>query len=86
MKELLSSVSEKGQVTIPLEIRRALAIKPKDKVAFKLERGEVKLVPAASSLEASFQAIPPLGRPLTDEQLIEVATEEHAKRVAKEGL
>lgn len=41
MKEMLSSVSEKGQVTIPLEIRRALDLKPRDKVAFTLEDGEV---------------------------------------------
>ena len=64
MKELLSRVSEKGQVTIPLEIRQALAIKPRDKVAFKMEGGEVKMVAASTSLNASYQAIPRMRRHL----------------------
>jgi AbrB family looped-hinge helix DNA binding protein len=85
MKDLLSSVSLKGQVTIPMEIRRALDIKPRDKVAFRLEHGELRIVPAAASVQASFQAVPPLRQPLTDEQIIEIASEEHAHHVAKEG-
>ena len=32
-----SSVSPKGQVTIPVEIRRLLGVKPKDKVVFRVE-------------------------------------------------
>ncbi len=84
-KEMLSSVSEKGQVTIPLEIRRALDIKPRDKVAFTLEGREVRLAPATASLEASFQAVPPLDRPLTDDGIIEIAAQEHAERAAREG-
>jgi AbrB family looped-hinge helix DNA binding protein len=81
MKEMLSSVSERGQVTIPLEIRRALDIKPRDKVAFKLEGGEVKLIPSTSTLEASYQAIPRLRRPLTDDETTEIAAEEHAETI-----
>ena len=34
MKEMLSSVSPKGQITIPVAIRRLLGVKPKDTVAF----------------------------------------------------
>lgn len=85
IKELLSSVSDKGQVTIPMEIRRALDIKPRDKVVFRLEDGEVRIIPAEASLQASFQAVPPLRQPLTDEQMIEIAGEEHAQLVAREG-
>lgn len=86
MKEYLSSVSEKGQVTIPLEMRKALGVKPKDKVAFKLEDNGIKLVPLGSPLESSFQAVPPLKKPLTDEAMSEIAAEEHAQHVAREGL
>lgn len=85
MKELLSSLSGKGQVTIPLEIRRALDLKPRDRLAFRLEGREVRIVPAAVSLQASFQAVPPLGRGLTDEEITQIAADEHAQHVAGEG-
>jgi len=81
----VSTVSEKGQITIPLEVRRSLGIKPRDKVTFTLEDGCVRLAPAVSSLEASFQAIPPLDRPLTDKEITEEAAREHVRHVAREG-
>ena len=34
MKELLTTVTKRGQVTVPAEVRRLLGIKPYDKVAF----------------------------------------------------
>jgi len=40
------SVSSKGQVTLPLEIRRRLGIKPGDKVDFPVKDGTVTVVPA----------------------------------------
>ena len=36
MKEYVSSVSPKGQITIPIEIREMLGVKPKDKVIFEV--------------------------------------------------
>jgi antitoxin PrlF len=45
MKELLTVVTRKGQVTIPVEIRRALGLKEGDKVAFVLENDQVRLAP-----------------------------------------
>ena len=36
MKELLTVVTRKGQVTVPAEVRKALALKQGDKVAFEL--------------------------------------------------
>lgn len=44
MKELLATVTTKGQVTIPLEIRRRLGVAPHDKVAFVLEDDRVGIV------------------------------------------
>ena len=79
-------ITAKGQVTIPAEIRQALSIKPKDKVAFQLQDGTIKLVPVGSPLEASYQAVPALTRPRSDKQMTQIAAEEHAQQVAKEGL
>jgi len=40
----LSTVTRKGQVTIPKEVREALGARPGDRVEFILEAGSVKLV------------------------------------------
>ena len=39
----VSKLSSKGQVTIPLEIRKAMGIKPGDLVAYELQGQFVKL-------------------------------------------
>jgi AbrB family looped-hinge helix DNA binding protein len=43
MKERLSVVTRKGQITIPAEFRKALNIKEGDKVALSMNEGEVRL-------------------------------------------
>ena len=57
MKEHLSVVTRKGQITIPAEIRRALNIKEGDKVAFVMEAGEVKLSRTGSIVAATAGAL-----------------------------
>ena len=48
MKEILSVVTRKGQVTVPAEIRRQLDLKVGEKVAFVLDDGDVRLVKGES--------------------------------------
>jgi AbrB family looped-hinge helix DNA binding protein len=87
MKEYLSSVSPKGQITIPIEIRRHLGVRPKDKVVITLDGDEVKIALATSRrYKESFQAVPALQEPRTIEEMIAIAQEDHALEVAKEGL
>jgi antitoxin PrlF len=43
MRELASTVTRKGQVTIPVEIRRLLNVAPYDRVAFVVEDDRVQL-------------------------------------------
>jgi antitoxin PrlF len=57
MKERLSVVTRKGQITIPADIRRALNIKEGDKVAFTMEEGEVKLSRTGSVVAATAGAL-----------------------------
>jgi len=45
-REAVSSVSPKGQITIPAAIRHLLGVGPKDRVAFRVENGEVVIRPA----------------------------------------
>jgi AbrB family looped-hinge helix DNA binding protein len=41
-----TKVSSKGQVTVPIEIRRRLGVKSGDRVQFVVKQGEVVLLPA----------------------------------------
>jgi len=87
MKEYVRSISPKGQITIPLEVRKLLGVKPKDKVAFRVEEGEVvKITSLGSQLEARFMAVPPLKRALTFGEMADIAREEQAQEAAREGL
>lgn len=58
-----STLTRKGQVTIPQEIRASLGLKPRDRVIFELSDGVVTLRPAASGLLAGYGAVAPLHRP-----------------------
>lgn len=63
MAEGAYTVTSKGQVTIPGELRRALNIKSGDKVAFELVNGEIRLRPAKSVVKATYGAVKPTSRP-----------------------
>lgn len=58
-----ASITRKGQVTIPVEIRSRLGLKPRDKVTFELEADGVKLRPAVSAILAGYGSITPRQRP-----------------------
>lgn len=58
-----TTVTSKGQVTIPGELRRALNIRPKDKLAFELVDGEIRLRPAKSVVEATYGTVTPISKP-----------------------
>lgn len=46
MKEIISTITSKGQVTIPAEIRRLLGVGTNDKISFVIgDEGEVHLKP-----------------------------------------
>lgn len=83
MKEIITSVTQRGQVTIPAEVRRLLGVKPKDKVAFTIDDGQVSLTPAKFTLETAFRSVPPLPQPLSDKQITRTAKEEHVERSAR---
>ncbi|MCL4545085.1 MAG: type II toxin-antitoxin system PrlF family antitoxin [Chloroflexi bacterium] len=83
MKELLTTVTQRGQVTIPAEVRRLLGVKPRDKVAFTIAEGRVELAPARFTLASAYQSVPPLQQPLSDEEMAKLAKEEKAERTVR---
>jgi len=61
MKEIVTTMTQRGQVTVPSEVRRLLGLKPRDKVAFSIEDDEVRLTPARFTLESAFGSVKPTG-------------------------
>ena len=54
---MTSSLSRKGQVTIPIHIRKLLGLSPHAKVAFVVIDGRVELLPAQSVTERTAGAL-----------------------------
>ena len=73
----ITTLTSKGQVTIPKEIRDELGLKPFDKIEFVSENGRVRLRKALPSLEELMGSLPPLG--VDVEEAIRLAKEERAQ-------
>jgi AbrB family looped-hinge helix DNA binding protein len=87
MREFVSSVTSKGQVTIPVDVRRQLGVNTPDKIAFVVDdSGQVTLRPVRLTVQALRGIVPALpGREAADfEDQIEEAMEEEADRIVAE--
>lgn len=85
MREILSTVTSKGQVTIPVEIRQYLGIDTSDKIAFVIDDdGSVRIkIPRYPTISSLRGAAGSLKRPLSWQQMRQVAYEDRFK--AKRG-
>ncbi len=88
MKEQLTIVTRKGQITVPVEIRRALDLKVGDKVAISIEDGETEahLRPVRSVAEMTFGSVPTTEEVKDTVSLRELAMEDMAENAMQEGL
>jgi AbrB family looped-hinge helix DNA binding protein len=71
MQEFETTLTEKGQVTIPQEIRRYLGLRPGDKVRFEVDGEAVKIKHASSKLLQGFGAVKPIQKPENFQKLRE---------------
>jgi len=76
-------MTKKCQVMVPAEVRELLGVKPKGRVSFRIEEGEVKLQPVTATLEAAYGAVKPLKQPEDFEGVVRTAKEEHAERAVE---
>ncbi len=81
MKEIVSTVTSKGQVTIPVEVRKHLGVSTKDKIIFILEPdGTVRLsAPRYPDVESLRGAAGSLKQPLRWQEMWEIAQEDRLK-------
>jgi len=83
MKELITTMTQRGQITVPAEIRRLLKLKPHDKVAFTVDDGEVKIVPVAFTAASAFSSIEPVDESDSFEDQIRQAKDERAEHTIR---
>ena len=79
----IRTITSQGQVTIPIEIRRLLAIGPGEQVAFQVLGDRVTIEPALS-LEATHGAVVARSQPEDFQTARDVAIEEHVQDVIRE--
>lgn len=82
MKQYTTTMTQRGQVTVPVDVQKLLRIGPRDKVTFMIEGDEVRLTSARERLHAVFGAIEPLdsSHPSDFDEQISEAKEERAER------
>jgi AbrB family looped-hinge helix DNA binding protein len=83
MREIQASVTDRGQVTIPSEVRKALGLKARDKVTFCIDGNEVRIKTAAFSWRSAFGSVKPVARPEDLNELSRLAFDELAERSLK---
>ncbi len=66
MVQNVTSLTSKGQVTIPKAIRDELGLRPFDKIRFTIFDGEVKIEKAYPSLRELAGSIPPCDVPMEE--------------------
>jgi antitoxin PrlF len=78
VKETISTITSKGQLTLPAEVRRHLGLRTGDKVSFVIEdSGKVTLrVPKYPNVASLAGAAGKLDRPMNMEEMLEIARED----------
>ena len=85
MKEQLTRMTRKGQITVPAEVRRALGLRQGDKVAISVDAELAYLRPVRSVTEMTFGSLQPGSGAEGTRTEREIAIEEIATNVAAEG-
>jgi len=85
MKQYQSTVSSKGQITLPADVRRRLGLSASDKVLIVLDDdGKVELQRPRFTLESIRESLPSLPNQSDDfEREIEEAMEERAAELVR---
>jgi antitoxin PrlF len=78
MKEIPATITSKGQVTIPAEVRRHLGLKERDKIAFVIEdEGNVRLkVPEFPTIQSLRGIAGTLPKPAAWKEVLQTARED----------
>ena len=83
MRQIVSTVTSKGQVTIPADVRKHLGIKQGDKLSFVIEdHGAVRIErPRYRDVASLRGAAGSLGKPLSWKETLGTAREDHITEI-----
>lgn len=84
LKRYTTTMTERGQVTLPADVRRLLGIKPKEKVTFEVEGNEIRLTPPRFTVESVRGSVPALSERKSLEEIYQEAGDEYARHVLGE--
>ena len=85
MREITTTTTQRNQVTIPVEVRRLLGLKPGDKVAFTIEDGgKVRLAAASFTLESAYGSVKPSTSPEDFDEVSRHAKDAKTEETARE--
>lgn len=77
---MIATITSKGQITLPISVRKALKIKTGDKLDLVVtEEGEIRGTPVSSNLSALAEILPPAKRKLSLEEMDAAIREEASK-------
>jgi AbrB family looped-hinge helix DNA binding protein len=82
-REFATPITQRGQITGPAEVRRLHGLKPRDKVAFAVEDGRVRLKRVAVTVESAYGSVPALPGDDLDEQIRQVKDERAERTVCE---
>ena len=86
MREITRTTTQKHQVTIPIEVRRILGLKPKGKVAFTIDdQGEVRIAAAPMTLDSAYGSVEPYRSPEDFEEISRIAKDAKAEETTRES-
>ncbi len=80
-----SVLSSKGQITVPVEVRRALGLRTGDQVAYRVVAGCAELVPIRGSILDAAGSVKASGKPPSRGDIRRTVKAAVAERIAKEG-
>ena len=86
--EFLGTVNPRGAITIPIQVRKLLKIKPNDRILFRIDEGQVSLEPLPMSLEDVMGSVPPLGDGRDDDldaRIREAKEDHYAEKYKKQN-
>ena len=85
MKTITTTITQRGQVTIPSYVRKILQVNPRDKVSFHIEDNKsVRITPVRFGLEDVFGSIRPMKKPEDFKKLSRDVKEEHVHKIMRE--
>ena len=80
-RRITASVTDRGQVTIPAEVRTLLGARARGKIVFEIDDDEVRVLSGPMTLAETAGSVKPLHQPEDFKAVERAAKEEHVARV-----